>query len=37
MVYFDKKELIKWMKQNHYKVKGHGSKDKTEEAIAQLD
>lgn len=37
MVYFDKKELIKWMKQNHYKVKGHGSKDETEEAITQLD
>lgn len=37
MVYFDKKELIKWMKQNHYKAKGHGSKDETEEAITQLD
>lgn len=36
MVYFDKKELITWMKQNHYKVKGHGSKDETEEAATQL-
>lgn len=39
MVYFDKKELIKWMKQNHVKVKGkgNGAKDKSEEPITQPD
>jgi len=39
MVYFDKKELIKWMKQNHVKVKGkgNGAKDESEEPITQPD
>jgi len=39
MVYFDKKELIKWMKQNHVKVKGkgNGARDESEEPITQPD
>ncbi len=39
MVYFDKKELIKWMKHNHVKAKGkgNGAKDESEEPITQLD
>lgn len=39
MVYFDKKELIKWMKHNHVKVKekGNGAKDESEEPITQPD